>query len=242
MAIPQFEGDLIVFADDDVAPATDWLRRLRDAADAHPGFAVFGGRILPRWPSTPPDWLLQEAPLEMAYALTSADWREGPIVADWIFGPNMSVRTELFDHGMRFNEAVGPASGDYIMGSETEFTLRACTNGFRCWHVPDAVVEHLIRPHQLDPDWIIRRGFRFGRSQGRNRWLKYQAEGLNDLPKLLSQFRWPVRRFVKSSMMAFYFRLTGQKRYWFRHAYVSCYAKGLMAEFYALSRESRNSG
>src|SRR5690349_24382422 len=50
------DGDLVVLTDDDVFPRAEWLIALREAADNCPDYAIFGGRVLPRWESAPPAW------------------------------------------------------------------------------------------------------------------------------------------------------------------------------------------
>ncbi len=158
-------GDLVVLTDDDTFPRRDWLVRFRDAADAHPDFAVFGGLILPRWQTPPPSWVLAWVPLAPTFALTRAEVREGPTESHNIYGPNMLVRTRVFESGYRFNPAIGPQGADYAMGSETELVRRLLREGHAAWHVHDAVVEHFISTDQLSEGWILRRAVRFGRGQ-----------------------------------------------------------------------------
>src|SRR6185369_11540023 len=138
-ALPFFAGELIVLTDDDVVPNRDWLVQLQRAANAHPEYSVFGGRILPLWLQEPAPWLLDLIPQGMTYALTPEDQMSGPIAGRNVWGPNMAVRAAVFAPGVRFDEAIGPAEGTYIMGSETEFTTRLERMGHRCWHVRDAV-------------------------------------------------------------------------------------------------------
>ncbi len=70
------EGDLIIFADDDIFPNPNWLIQLRSAADANPEYSIFGGRILPRWEVPPPSWIqwVEQSP---AYAVTYPLLKEG---------------------------------------------------------------------------------------------------------------------------------------------------------------------
>ena len=155
-------GDLVVFTDDDAFPRSDWLMRLRSAADAHPDYAIFGGVVLPRWETPPPAWLLADVPLGPVFTITSAELTEGPMTFHDVFGPNMAVRAELLATH-RFDATIGPRGTDYAMGSETELVWRLTQQGFRAWHVHDAVVEHFIRRSQMDRRWILGRAVRFGR-------------------------------------------------------------------------------
>ena len=164
--LSEVEGDLLVLADDDAVPRSDWLVRLREAADAHPDFGLFGGRVLPRWEAPPPPWLLEKIPLAPCFAVTDPAWPEGPIKSDFVFSPNMAVRAALVA-GARFDETIGPRKGSYPMGSETALTRRLSASGVRAWHAREAVVEHLVRRFQTTPRWLVGRAFRYGRGQAR---------------------------------------------------------------------------
>jgi glycosyltransferase involved in cell wall biosynthesis len=166
-AIPHFDGDLIVFSDDDVFPQPTWLVSYRVVADAQPSHAVFGGVILPRWEVPAPGWILDWVPRDVIFALTNPTLNEGPTTPNKIFGPNMAVRSEVFKEGFRFNTAIGPRGASYAMGSETEFVRRLARNGYAAWHVQAAIVEHFIREYQMERSWILGRAVRYGRGQYR---------------------------------------------------------------------------
>lgn len=160
------EGDLTVFTDDDAFPQTDWLVELRNAADAQPTYSLFGGGIVPRWESPPPPWVqwLEQGPV---FALTDPSMTEGPVPPFLVFGPNMAVRTAVFQSGVRFDPSIGPQNSSYPMGSETELLLRLSQWGHKAWHVPTAVVEHFIRNGQLRQAWVLKRAIRYGRGRFR---------------------------------------------------------------------------
>jgi glycosyltransferase involved in cell wall biosynthesis len=161
-------GDLVALTDDDVLPRQDWLVRLREAADANPAFGIFGGAVAPLWETDPPAWLLNSIPLAPTYTVSDSGLPEGPMAGHYVFGPNMAVRTTIFDAGHRFDPSIGPMSSrSYAMGSETEFVLRVMGRGVKAWFAPGAVVHHFVRAAQLRPSWIIGRAARFGRGQCR---------------------------------------------------------------------------
>ncbi|MGZ8247396.1 glycosyltransferase [Methylomagnum sp.] len=157
------EGDLVVFTDDDAIPRSGWLAALRRAASEHPEFDLFAGRIEPIWPHQLPEWIPQWVNLGAAYAITPTTTMPGQVPANQVWGANMAVRQRVFAAGHRFNETVGPASGQYIMGSEVEFTCRVEQSGCKAWFVDDARVGHLIRPEQMERAWLIRRAYRLGK-------------------------------------------------------------------------------
>jgi len=158
------EGDLIVFTDDDVIPRSDWLVNLEAGASTHREYDLFGGRILPRWEKEPPAWVVRAVPLRGNYALSAPEWKDGPIPAARIFGPNMACRKTVLDAGFRFDESImTDGSATFPMGDETDFLVRAEQAGFRAWFVSDAVVEHMIPASNIEPRWLVRRAFRQGR-------------------------------------------------------------------------------
>jgi glycosyltransferase involved in cell wall biosynthesis len=160
------EGDLAVFTDDDVFPKPDWLVRMRDAAEEHRQYSLFGGVIRARWEVPPPAWVnwVNQAPV---FTVTDPCLAEGPTSPGSIFGPNMAVRMEIFSGGIRFDPSIGPAGRNYPMGSESELLERLGRLGHKAWHAQSAVVEHFVRDFQLEESWALRRSIRHGRGSYR---------------------------------------------------------------------------
>jgi glycosyltransferase involved in cell wall biosynthesis len=184
------EGDLAVFTDDDVFPRANWLTEMRKAVDAQLAYSMFGGAILPRWEVPPPAWIrwLDLGPI---FTLTDLSLKEGPLAPNLIpivQGPNMAIRTNIFQSGTRFDPSIGPSGSSYPMGSETELLMRLGRQGHKAWHVQNAVVEHLVRKEQLDKTWVMRRAVRWGRgrlrmSQNVKFWLGFPRHLFRDIPK-----------------------------------------------------------
>lgn len=187
---PEPEGGLFVFTDDDATPAPDWLVQLAGAAQAQPGYAVFGGAIVADWAAPPPDWVLRLVPLGMTFGITSPSLPEGPVFPGLVWGANMAVRRAVFEAGYRFDENVGPNGGAYAMGSETQLTRRLSDAGYLPWFCPAAVVAHHIRAHQTGAGAILERAWRFGRGKFRQ---DYHA-GRGPYPYLFRVPRWMWKR------------------------------------------------
>jgi len=185
-ALPSVFGDLVVFTDDDVLPRADWLRQLRRVADAQSAYAMFAGTIRPKWERPPEPWILNWVPLSPTYAVLDPD-QDGACDPRLVFGANMTVRSEVFEKGYRFDESVGPKSGRYrrYMGGETEFTVRLAKAGYQAWHCKDAVVYHMIRAEQMTRPWVLRRAVYFGRGE-------YRLE-TRDKEDSLASLLWPAR-------------------------------------------------
>ena len=163
IGLDHLAGDLVVLTDDDAIPDTKWLSKWREIADERTDFSLFGGKIYPIWPNNLPEWIPRLVNLGATYAITPGNLRTGPVTAAQIWGPNMAVRADIFASGYRFNEDVGPQAGQYVMGSEVEFTCRLEKQGHRAWFDEKVVVGHIIRPNQIERKWIVQRAYRLGR-------------------------------------------------------------------------------
>ena len=162
--LAHIEGEIVALTDDDVILPPDWLRTIESLAAQQVDYDIFGGAIYPVWEQTPPDWVLRCVPKTM---YTWTDSPQGPIHPLAVWGPSMAVRSSVFrEH--RFAENIGPnGSSRYTKGSETEFTMRAARSGHRCWHFHASPVGHIIRPHQLRPEWILQRTYNDARGTRR---------------------------------------------------------------------------
>jgi glycosyltransferase involved in cell wall biosynthesis len=160
------KGDLVVFTDDDVLACKSWLVELRIAADTHPGFDIFGGTILAADESRPYIHNFSEQKfLEANFALSDPYWKEGPIIPEYVWGPNMAVRAELFRSGHLFSEVFDPQKKRIPKGLETEFLKRVCQLGHKCWHCKKAAVKHIISPSQTSLQYLLNRAHKFGRQE-----------------------------------------------------------------------------
>ena len=186
-ALDHASGDMIIFTDDDVIPDIAWAKALIDAAGRWEAADLFGGRILPKYPSGMTLPRIDD-PVFMRLAFVIADWDlpEGVHPAGKIWGPNMMVRRRVFDQGLRFNPNIGPTGSSYVMGSETEFLLRASDAGHIAVYVPSALVYHQIRPEQLTHSWICGRAFRVARGLAYN----------NKSQPVLKINKWMLREFA----------------------------------------------
>jgi glycosyltransferase involved in cell wall biosynthesis len=232
-ALPLTKGELIVFTDDDVLPDVNWLVELQRAAAENPDFDIFGGHIVPHWPSPPPRWIIERTPLGVTFALTDPKLPAGEIFPGLIWGPNMMVRRSVFDTGLRFNEAIGPNSGQYIMGSETEFNIRAQGQGHACYFKPRAVVQHIIRPKQMEPQWVVQRAYRFGR----NAWNQYANGSEKDsVPTVMGMPRWRFKSYVEHWLQARKLHRSGLADEAFNHEWELAFLRGYFAQWWQSRR------
>lgn len=193
-ALPFIEGGVIVFTDDDIVAPVNWLMAYNELSLEHPDVSVFGGRVAPLWPCDPPAGLLTAIPLSAAFAVHPPELEDGPVDPGMIWGANMAIRRAVLDAGFTFNELVGPAPGNYVMGSETELTRRLDQVGHRNWFSNRIEVGHQIGREQLMRGWLKARARRFGKALLRAEKLQNResAVSINGLA------RWRVRQLLSS--------------------------------------------
>lgn len=173
IAIPHFEGELIIFTDDDVIPDRNWLTSYENIMAQHKRCDYFGGLIVPEWPRSEPEAILRSIPLSPAFAIHPEDLDDGHNNPGLFWGANLAIRKRVFDQGFKFNVSIGPTSGKYIMGSETEFIQRLDRNGFSGWFSTNIVVKHMIQAEQLTKDWLFNRAKKYGKKVGYTERLRY---------------------------------------------------------------------
>ncbi|MET0266184.1 MAG: glycosyltransferase [Duganella sp.] len=189
LTAPLATDDLLIFTDDDVIPDPDWLQQWERCAADHGAYAIFGGAILPDWSAPAPDWLLHHTPLGLTFGLTAPGLTDGPLYPGLVWGANMLLRRRLLAQGERFDTSVGPAEGDYAMGSETEMLRRLARAGNGAWHCSSARVAHHIRAHQLTPAYALQKARRFGRG-------KYRQDSPGQFPEWRGMPRWMLRQYL----------------------------------------------
>lgn len=162
--------DLVVFADDDITPASDWLTEIVASALRWPAISVFGGRIRVRWPGgSEPAWAT--SPWVKSFGFS---WHEYAGDREVFYeppacplGPNFWVRRAVFDRVPFFDESIGPRPHHRVMGSETSFLMELQRLGFKILYCPRAQVEHRIDRRECSVARLRRRGYGFGRGQVR---------------------------------------------------------------------------
>jgi glycosyltransferase involved in cell wall biosynthesis len=157
-------GDVLAFMDDDVTVESAWLRNL--TADLCSGeWAGAGGRILPRWPCTPPSWLPVKEWYGMApLVMFDLGLEPGPLT-DAPFGTNMAFHRRVFEKYGGFRTDLDRCGDDLMTGGDTEFGRRLLAAGERLKYEPTAVVHHPVPQNRLQRDYFLRWWFNKGRAE-----------------------------------------------------------------------------
>jgi glycosyltransferase involved in cell wall biosynthesis len=159
-------GDVIAFVDDDALPVDGWLTALT-APFASDRVAATGGRVRLRFAGSPPPWW------DGGLADYLAAYDLGPEAIDlgtrpWYDAPralNMALRRASLLAVGGFDPRLGPRADRPSVGEESDLCLRLLARGAEVRYVPAAVVEHLVDPARLRPEWFFRRAFWTGWSE-----------------------------------------------------------------------------
>jgi GT2 family glycosyltransferase len=132
-------GDVLAFLDDDVTVEPDWLEVVR-ATMADPEIALMGGRVVPRWESSVPEWMriapLQHARLGAPLGLLDYPKDVEQLGGRTVLGANMAVRRDVFEAVGGFATHLGKLRGTLLSGEDHELCLRVQRAGFRAVYVP----------------------------------------------------------------------------------------------------------
>jgi glycosyltransferase involved in cell wall biosynthesis len=216
-------GDLYVFTDDDTIPDPDWLVVTRAAVDAHPEHDMFGGQIEPHWMQPPPEWVPRLVDMGPVFAVHDAPPPTGPASHKMLWGPNMAIRARVFEAGHRYDPTRGPnGTATYMMGSESELCERLAAAGYTSWFTAESRVKHIVRPHQLDKQWIWGRAYRYARHQAASAGASTAAEG----PLLAGVPRWMWRKYLRDVIVKKLAPLWGDFDAHFRAGWDKAYFEG----------------
>jgi glycosyltransferase involved in cell wall biosynthesis len=163
--VDRLQGDLVLWTDDDVVFAEDWIASYIDAARRWPEAAFFGGRIIPRFLSAEPDWL-RPAWQILAGVYAERELGDEPIPfssSKLPYGANMAVRVGV-QKQYRYNSELGRRGNLLLSCEETELAKQWLIDGHVGMWVPQSRVEHMIPPERLELDYIRRFFFDLARS------------------------------------------------------------------------------
>ncbi len=229
------QGEVVVLTDDDILPERDWLCAIRARADRHDEVDLFGGLIVPTWEAPPPPWLSEAVPFGPVFGVTPQNLPDGSVDPGRLWGGNMFVRRRVFDRGLRFDEGRGPGAGNYVMGGDTEFAVRAAAAGYSAWWCPDVRVRHIVRSGQLRRNWLLRRAYLHGKSmyaETAGNGAARAGEGRLGFPRFL--IRQAVEAAVRAASCDLLRDQAGALRHWWRF----CHLCGAMAQ--ARAARARN--
>lgn len=164
-ALATFRSETILFTDDDVVLAPDWLERYANAISSQDA-DFFAGRIIPLWQRTKPAWLRDEAMPLIAGVLAHYDLGSND---RWLgehdllpFGASFGIRRSLAERLGTFRTDLGVVGLTPGRGEETAYFAKAVATGARGYYVGSALAAHAVNNQRLRPSALFRHGVQSG--------------------------------------------------------------------------------
>lgn len=177
LAIREAKGDYLLYTDDDVLVAEDWMIEYAAAFQRHPDVAIFGGAIDPWFEGEPPAWLPTVLPIvESAYAIRRmpVDAPESSMVANFLpFGANLALRKAEQERFL-YDPKLGPNADTQMRGEETAVILKMLESGIKGVWAPRARVRHFLPKHRQTEGFL--RGVYHGLGKISGRRMKERGE------------------------------------------------------------------
>lgn len=145
-------GAVLALTDDDVSPAADWVATAAVVLDRW-GADGAGGRILPRWETEPPSWLVQRPQLLDHLAIMKFD--KAAILpvprADYpqVWGANMVFRRAVLQAVGGFDTRLGPVGPRRYCEEDGDLVRRILETGRRVVFDPALTVFHRVPAARL---------------------------------------------------------------------------------------------
>jgi len=153
--IAEAKGEVLAFMDDDVTVEPTWLQRLTTPVLEGKGTGC-GGRILPEWSCTPPQWLPDSGRHPLAPLAVFDLGLEAGRLTEAPFGTNMAFHKSVFVKYGGFRTDLGPGAGGEIRHAEdSEFGSRLLAAGEQLWYEPSAIVYHPVPENRLRQQYFL---------------------------------------------------------------------------------------
>ena len=179
----------VMMTDDDVDVDPGWMAELHRAAQAHPDFQFFGGRIKPRWTGTPPAWMTRHSDTLLRGVTLDFNMGEAEMAlkknAEPFVGANVAYRTDVLRAIGSFREDLGPDGRSLRYHEETELIERLHAAGFRGMYLPRMIVNHRNPPERMTEKYTLRWFVGRGRSDVRMGYIEPARATLFGAPRYL---------------------------------------------------------
>lgn len=170
--IAHSSAPLVVFVDDDNVLSPDYLEIASQIAAFHPAIGVFGGRSLPDFEISPPDWM---KPFWANLALHDFDkdrWTNQRDFSCFPCGAGMCLRREValcYTDAVRENESklkLDRTGGSLASAGDTDIVLDALKAGWGIGKFTKLSLTHIIPKERLTLEYHCRLAHGMGMSIG----------------------------------------------------------------------------
>jgi glucosyl-dolichyl phosphate glucuronosyltransferase len=136
-------ADILAFMDDDVIAPPNWISKIKQYFEQYPDILFVGGKVVPRWNTSPPAWLTSQhwSPLALVDYGDEAFFVD-PDCPICLVSASLGVRRSAFDRFGTFRTALGRCE-------DHEFELRVLRAGGKGLYTPDLVMTADVQNERL---------------------------------------------------------------------------------------------
>jgi GT2 family glycosyltransferase len=165
LGVAEATGEFIAFLDDDASAGPDWLRWLVAALKTDERVLGVGGRTLPEWQGSRPNWFPDELLWTVGCSHKGLPATRSRVRN--VFGGCALFRSAIFRDIGGFDERLGRKAIGAAGCEETEFCIRAQATlpGHVFLYEPNAVIRHVVHSARQSPGYVLRRCSEEGRSK-----------------------------------------------------------------------------
>lgn len=218
LALGKARGKIIIFTDDDVSPASGWLRAYYEASQSCPSILGFAGKVLPLWEGNKiPGWLNIQGKYAIPEPLINRiDFGEKEKILPNKSTPgglNAALRKSIIEKMGLFREDIGPGTS-FPFSEDTEYFRRLYTLGGRYMYLPNALVYHKNPTDRMTKSYILKWTFHCNRSD-------VQICNYSDVRTFMGVPRYLLRQVVESFFL-FFLSFSKTKRFFMLRSFVKC--------------------
>lgn len=182
-AVLEAAADSILFIDDDVIPAENFIESAAGYIKRYPDVMCAGGQIHVIFDNGKPEWIPKELmPMFGLHDLGSEVMRYPN--RNFPRGGNMMIRKEVFELCGMFDTELGRKGGNLLGSEEKAFFAKVRHEGYPLYYWPEMELHHRIGAQRLEYSYLKKQSAGIGRSER----IRVQSSVTATVVKLVSEF------------------------------------------------------
>jgi glycosyltransferase involved in cell wall biosynthesis len=157
------KGEVVAFLDDDTVLPQDWISGAQLILSKQADAVV--SRILPKWETQPPQWLLELIDNGTYGLLTLLDLGDTPKEIDpgYVWGASFFIRRSIILEIGGFNPDGMPEGLIHFRGDgESGLFRKFKATGYSAWYDPRSIAYHRVTSERMTIDYLKKRSFNQG--------------------------------------------------------------------------------
>jgi glycosyltransferase involved in cell wall biosynthesis len=156
-------GKFVAFLDDDAIASDEWVYAIEEGASRFPEFAAHSGPVHGNFEIPKPAWLSSKIDFAISIGNFGDEFREKR-TGEPVFGGNMAIRRDVFDHIGGFLETLGRIGINLLAAEDIEYCERLSRNNYKILNNPKMEIWHWVPKSRLLKSYIRNRMYWNGRS------------------------------------------------------------------------------